>query len=53
MSYGAMAASEPDREDYYLGGRQDRRHIIFMDREELLDQSARILLDLRDVVLSL
>ena len=24
-----------------------RRHIIFMDREELLDQSARILLDLR------
>jgi hypothetical protein len=24
-----------------------RRHIIFMDREELLDQSARILLDLK------
>jgi len=24
-----------------------RRHIIFMDREELLDQSARILLDVR------
>lgn len=24
-----------------------RRHIVFMDREELLDQSARILLDLR------
>jgi hypothetical protein len=26
-----------------------RRHIIFMDREELLDQSARILSDLRTV----
>jgi Restriction endonuclease len=26
---------------------QQRRHIIFMDRDELLDQSARILLDLR------
>jgi len=24
-----------------------RRHIIFMDRDEFLDQSARILLDLR------
>ena len=24
-----------------------RRHIIFMDREEFLDQAARILLDLR------
>jgi hypothetical protein len=24
-----------------------RRHIIFMDRDEFLDQSARIMLDLR------
>jgi hypothetical protein len=28
-------------------GAGQRRHIIFMDRDEFLDQSARILLDLR------
>jgi hypothetical protein len=33
--------------DHPIFDASQRRHIIFMDRDEFLDQSARILLDLR------